>query len=99
MMQPDLFTWTPPIFFGDRDGETFSPPRDRKRLNRQAQDIFDLIHDGEWRTLTQISNATNHPEASVSARLRDFRKVRFGGYDIQRRFVSRGLFEYRLGDS
>jgi len=39
---------------------------------------------------------TSHPEASVSARLRDLRKEKFGGHVVERRAVKRGLFEYRV---
>jgi hypothetical protein len=96
MMQPDLLQWSPPVILGDRDGETFDHTRDGKRLNKQMQDIYNLMADGRWRTLTQIASATLHPEPSVSARLRDLRKSKFGGYIVERRFVGRGLYEYRL---
>jgi len=38
------------------------------------------------------------PEASVSARLRDLRKAKFGGYRVERQRVreGRGLYHYRL---
>lgn len=86
----------PQNILGDRDGETFHAPRDRKRLNAQCQSIYNLMADGRWRTLTQISAATCHPEASCSARLRDLRKNRFGGYTVERRYIERGLYSYRL---
>ena len=40
-------------------------------------------------------NKTGDPEASVSARLRDLRKKRFGSHIITRRYVSDGLWQYR----
>ena len=93
MMQPDLWDWTPPAIVGPRDGETFDEARDGKRLNAQAAHVFRLMRDGKWRTLAEIAEATGHPEASVSARLRDFRKV---GYTVDRQHVSKGLWQYRL---
>ncbi len=81
---------------GSFGGSTYSEPRDGKRLNRQAQVVFDVIKDGNWHTLRSISEATNEPEASISARLRDLRKPDWGGYDVKREFVSRGLWKYRL---
>jgi len=57
------------------------------------------MRDGEWRTLGEISEATGHPEASVSARLRDFRKPRFGGHTVNRRrgkWVGGSWWEYQL---
>lgn len=95
-MQPDLLLWTPPVILGDRCGETFDPSKDRQRLNKQAQDVYNLMADGEWRSLAQISARVCHPEASVSARLRDLRKVRFGGFAVERRRAGKGLYEYRL---
>jgi hypothetical protein len=55
--------------------------------------------DGQWRTLAEISAVIRCPEASVSARLRDLRKNKFGGYLVERRrrgAERRGLFEYRV---
>lgn len=81
---------------GRRDGETFDYPRDGVRLNRQHADVWTVIRDGAWRTLAEISQDSGHPEASVSARLRDFRKDRFGALKIDRRYIANGMWEYRL---
>lgn len=88
------------IIHGYRDGDTFDPVRDTVRLNRQATHIFQfLTKEPGWHTLTDIARATGHPEASVSARLRDLRKPRFGGSTVERRLArsdDSGLWEYRL---
>ena len=94
---------------GDRDGVTFTPEFDRDRLNRQAGDVYDTLagkYDGSatwdgaprWWTLRELAEFTGHPEASVSARIRDLRKPRFGGLTIERRRrgEGRGTWEYRL---
>ncbi len=78
------------------DGATYEPSRDHERLTGQKQRIFDLMKDGQWRTLEQISEATDTPQASVSARLRDFRKPKFGGHQVDRYYVEKGLFMYRV---
>lgn len=80
------------------DGITFDEERDHKRLWRQLAAVRDLMADHAWRTLEAISLATGHPEASVSARLRDLRKDKFGGLTVERRYVSKGLWEYRVLD-
>lgn len=98
-MQPDLLSWTPPVILGDRDGQTFEPKRDRKRLNKQAQAVYNLMADRRWRTLAEISEKTGYPEASVSARLRDFRKSKFGGYQIDREYLGNGRWWYRMVDT
>lgn len=85
----------PPTLDGDRDGGTYDRDRDRTRLNRQARAVFRVIADREWHTLAEISERTGEPEASVSARLRDLRKRRFGSHIVERRYVANGLWEYR----
>lgn len=80
----------------DFDGSTYDRERDRARLSVQLYRVKAVMGDGNWRTLEMISRAINAPQASVSARLRDLRKDKFGGYQIERRFVRRGLWEYRM---
>ncbi len=94
--QPDLLDRTPPVIMGDRDGTTFEPTRDRKRLNAQMQAVYNFMAHGQWRTLADIAAATDYPQASVSARLRDLRKSRFGGYTVERRYIANGRYQYRL---
>lgn len=77
-------------------GATFDAERDENRLTRQKRDVWLFMKDGEWHTLPEISEATGHPEASISARLRDFRKPKFGSHTVQREYVERGLWQYRL---
>jgi len=81
------------------DGETYEPTTDKARLTRQVERVYALMKDGEWRTLAEIADLVDASEAGVSARLRDFRKLRFGGYLVERRRngrPERGRFEYRL---
>lgn len=80
----------------DFDGKTYEPLFDRRRLNSQHRLVFNIMQDGAWRTLYDLSQKTNCPEQSVSARLRDFRKQRFGGHTVERRRVTGGVFQYRL---
>ena len=92
--------YTPDLF--DRpwfDGETFEPRLDLARLGGQMKRVYLVMADGAWRTLEEISVVIGAPEASISARLRDLRKERFGSHTIERRRrgeASKGLFEYRL---
>ena len=79
-----------------RDGATYNHQRDGIRLHKQHNRVLAFMRDGLWHSLRDISEATGDPEASVSARLRDLRKPRFGGFSIDRRYVARGLYEYRL---
>lgn len=78
------------------DGETYEPDLDQARLGDQLCSVLGLMLDGQWRTLAGISALVHAPEASVSARLRDLRKPRFGAKTVERRRRGEGLWEYRL---
>lgn len=79
-----------------RDGATYDHARDARRLAGQHARVLACMKDGRWRTLAAIAAATRDPEASISARLRDLRKERFGAHTVERRHAGDGLFEYRL---
>ena len=79
------------------DGCTYDPARDHDRLAKQLGRVYDYMSDGLWHTLSQIADKTGDPESSVSARLRDLRKPKFGGHPIERRHFVSGIWEYRMG--
>lgn len=79
-----------------RDGGTYLHERDGLRLAAQHQRVLAYMSDGQRHTLGELARMTGDPEASVSARLRDLRKPKFGGYTIKRFYVARGLHEYQL---
>lgn len=81
---------------GHRQGGTYNAPLDESRLNAQARRVWRFMADGDWYPLAAVSAATGAPEASVSARLRDFRKPEFGGHTVERRRREGGQYEYRL---
>lgn len=81
------------------DGETYDPSKDKARLKHQLGRVYETMIDGLWRTLEGVAKLTGASEAAVSARLRDLRKPKFGGYVVERRAREprkSGLFEYRL---
>lgn len=85
------------------DGKTFDKNLDGPRLTTQLERVLCVMLDHNWHRLAEIVQKINYPpyehasEAGVSARLRDLRKPRFGGYIIERRRVKEaGLYEYRL---
>jgi hypothetical protein len=82
---------------GHRDGATYDPAEDFKRLNRQMRAVALVLWDGNWHTLADISRATGHPEASISARIRDLRKPKFGGHIVTTKRLpgGNGLHIYR----
>ncbi len=74
-------------------------PDDRGRLRVQLNMVRALMSDGIWRTLAEIETLTGYPQASISARLRDLRKRKFGGYEVKRRRKGRAQFEYAVGEA
>ncbi len=99
-LQADLLggldRFAPAIF-----GETFEPEHDGERLTSQQKRVDALMADGQWRTLPKIIAdlrklypGTHYGEASISARLRDMRRV---GWKIERTRTAptSGLFLYR----
>ena len=103
--------WEPgELFF---DGETYDHDRDGKRLGTQYIAVWAcMLTDAvpftdekgcRWLigliwTLADISKDTGAPEASVSARIRDFRKPRFGEHIVEDEppVGKKGLWRYRL---
>lgn len=85
------FTFTPRF-----DGATYDHARDHERLGKQMQAVYEVLRDGGWHTLSELSERTGYPEASISARMRDLRKAKFGGHRIERDYVANGLFRYRM---
>jgi hypothetical protein len=78
------------------DGAEYSPKQDDVRLAGQLLRVFNLMKDGEWRTLDQIARATRDPHASISAQIRHLRKARFGGHNVERKHLGDGLYAYKL---
>lgn len=81
----------------DRNGSTFDPALDGERLNRQEALVYDVMKQGGWWTLREIADETGQPEASISARIRDFKNIHHMKTDKRRRGEeTRGLWEYRI---
>jgi hypothetical protein len=82
-------------------GETYEPAFDEDRLKRQLDRVYNhmLSNTNKWCTLYEIREATGDPTQSISARLRDLRKDKFGGFVVEERRrgdPADGVHEYRL---
>ncbi len=86
----------PEILEGHRGGETYEADRDFARLNAQHRRVYEAMDEARWMTLHQVSAITGDPEASISARLRDFRKKEYGNHYVGRHYMGDGLWEYLL---
>lgn len=78
------------------DGTTYDHAKDGQRLASQLERVRYAMQDGQWHTLRELADRCGGSEASISARLRDLRKARFGAMDVQRERVAGGLWRYRL---
>ncbi len=91
---------TSPAQLGLRlDGSTYSAPLDAIRLGRQLAAVLSALRRGGWWTLAELVAIAGGSEAGVSARLRDLRKPKFGGHQVDRRRrgdPTSGVWEYAL---
>jgi hypothetical protein len=83
------------------DGTTYSPSQDGARMLGELKKVFEYMRGGEWVTLAELESNIGYTSASLSARIRDLRKARFGCHVvvsrprmINNRFT--GQWEYRL---
>lgn len=81
---------------GPADGESFVSERDEDRLNRQRDRLFNAMRDERWHTSSALVRAVGDNWASVSARVRDLRKPKFGAHLVERRYLGNGMWSYRL---
>ena len=101
MSQYDLFAEPPKsklLTGADFDGETYDSMLDKGRLTSQLKRVHACLIEDRWWTLQEISKRTGDPEASVSARVRDMRKEKFGHMNVlaRRRKGGAGTWEYRI---
>lgn len=78
------------------DGETYEAGRDYPRLNKQQKRVWDAMIDGRWHTPEALEQATGDRWSSISARLRDFRKDKYGNHDVLREYWGNGQYAYKL---
>lgn len=79
------------------DGPSYDAKRDRERLQRQLRAVWFVMRDCQWHSLAEIGARVGAPTASVSARVRDLRKDKFGAHVIvKRRRAASSEWEYRL---
>jgi hypothetical protein len=76
------------------DGASFQQWRDGERLQRQLSIIRTIMSDYEPHTLDTLAAAAGCSTASASARVRDLRKAKFGGYRVTRTWLGGGVWSY-----
>ena len=78
------------------DGITYSEVLDGPRLTSQLFRTKKLMADGKWRSLPAIAKVVGGSESAISARLRDLRKARWGGFNVECVRLTGGTFMYRI---
>lgn len=78
-----------------RQGSTYEARFDFDRLNRQSQIVYRALTRGGYFTLRELADETGEPEASISARFRDFKNLHGLKTDRRRRGDPKnGVWEY-----
>ena len=91
-----MTTWTEvPLFDGPNDPDDTGR---NDRLQSQLVRVYRYMRNlnGALTTLPTVCDDLGLSAASLSARLRDLRKPRFGGFTIEREHIENGLYAYRL---
>ena len=79
------------------DGETYRRDLDMGRLKTQLDRVYTCLRrDPRWWTLSELQAVCGGSEAGVSARVRDLRKDKFGGNEVERQRGDGGLWRYRM---
>lgn len=77
------------------------------KLHKDVASIKKAMRDGGWMTLEEIQNRewwnrpadkmrNDTPIQTVSARVRDLRKEKFGAHRVERRHAGNRVWEYKL---
>lgn len=73
-----------------------NPATNANRTDTVIGRTFELMRDGQWRTLTDISSETGDDPRRIASRLRDLRMTQYGGYSIDTQQQSAYVWKYRL---
>ena len=96
----------PPIGEMRFSGKTYNWQLDQYRLGTQMNNVWQYFKDGEWHYPPELEENVPHATGredkhynwcSISARVRDFRKDRFGAHNVEsKRVRDGGSWKYRL---
>ena len=83
------------------DGTTYEPKQDDHRLIPLIKELFIVMSDSKFRTLPELEKILKHRYmiTSISSKLRDLRKEKFGGHIVNRQNRGdrkNGFYEYQL---
>ena len=74
-----------PMFDAPFDGATYDDERDRARLTRQIDRVYNALRCGRWLTVNEIHDLTGDPHNSIQTQCRNLRKAKHGGHTVPSR--------------
>lgn len=77
----------------------FVNPKDAERTQKLTGDlrrVYAIMQDGKTHLVSDIAKILNLPECSVSAQIRHLRKQKYGGYNVVRKSLTKGVSIYQL---
>jgi hypothetical protein len=80
-------------------GRTYNPALDHARLQRRLGQVYEVLRDGQYHTLSDLATRLQIGPAglpALSSRCRDLRKQVHGSWIVDADPVSAGLWIYRL---
>ncbi len=67
---------------------------------KRNEAVWDVMSDGGWHTIGEVSERTGFEASSVSSQIRDYRKQEYGSFIVERRKTGfmglMGAYEYRI---
>jgi len=91
-MQHELDLYRQPDF----DGSDYKPDFDKVRLTKAIKKVFMFMMSNDWVSIDDIAENTGVPHSSASTHTRNLRKEKFGSWEVEKRKVGNGFFEFRL---
>jgi len=77
-------------------GDDYKPARDAARLGGGMLRVLKVMIDGEPRTIPEIITQARVSPMSASRFIRYLRKPEFGGFIINKNYITGGLYYYSL---
>lgn len=85
-----------PLMLRHFSGKPVKTVDDHERLEKSYKRILRIMSDGKWRTVDEIYQLTGIMHTSISAHLRNFRKIGFGSHTVIPRERAHRFYEFQV---
>lgn len=85
-----------PLMYRHFSGKAVRTMDDHNRLEKQFVAIMRVMMDGKWRTVHEIHQLTSFLHTSISAQLRNLRKIGFGSHTVKSNERAPDLYEFQV---